>query len=110
MFEYMAPIKLKDPVRLFGEVEREIIFNRENKKCAVCAGIVKWIVAEIHHIEPHSTGGKTNLSNGVLVHAACHPKGAEATKNLALKMKARQDLANSGHTAKNTVTSAVTDK
>jgi hypothetical protein len=79
MYEILKP-QLKDPQRLFGTLERELIYYRDKKLCAVCEGEVVWSEAEIHHIEEHAKGGHTILDNGVLVHRHCHPKGAAATE------------------------------
>ena len=79
MLEVLKP-QLKDPKRLFGSLEREIIYYRDKKKCAVCDGEVIWSEADIHHIEEHTKGGPTKLENGVLVHRHCHPKGPAATE------------------------------
>lgn len=79
MYEVLLP-RRKDPTRAFGSLEREIVYYRDNKKCAVCDGEVTWNEAEIHHIEEHAKGGATSLDNGVLVHRKCHPKGHAAVK------------------------------
>jgi hypothetical protein len=68
----------KDPQRAFGPLEREIIYYRDKKRCAVCDAEVPWAEAEAHHIEEHAKGGWTLLENGALVHRHCHPKGAAA--------------------------------
>lgn len=78
MFEFLGPLQQKDPTRLFGHLEREIIYFRDSKKCAVCKGAVIWVDAEIHHMVEHQHGGCTELENGVLVHRHCHPKGDQA--------------------------------
>jgi hypothetical protein len=80
MLGYMAPLQLKDPVRGYGALEREFIYFRDKKLCAVCNGSTVWDDAEIHHVHEHARGGETSLENGVLVHSACHPKGAAAVK------------------------------
>ncbi len=85
MLAFMAPLTLKDPTRLYGEVERTILFLRQNKACAVCGSPLDWRVCEVHHVEQHSMGGPTNLENGAVVHKECHPKGAAATKDFAEK-------------------------
>ena len=77
MYEVLKP-QLKDPQRLFGALEREIIYYRDRKQCAVCGAEVVWPEVEIHHIEEHTRGGSTALENGVLVHRHCHPKGSSA--------------------------------
>lgn len=77
MFSILNPI-LKDNNRIFGQLDREIIYYRDNKKCAVCGIEIKWSDLEIHHLFEHYKGGKTALENGVPVHSECHPKGQAA--------------------------------
>jgi hypothetical protein len=71
-------LKLKDPLRSFGALEREIIYYRDKKRCAVCGTGVAWPELEIHHVDEHSKGGATSLENAVPVHKDCHPKGTKA--------------------------------
>jgi len=78
MVGYLQPLQPKDPKRAFGPLEREVIYFREKKKCAVCSAEVVWSEAEIHHVQEHSLGGRTEIENGVLVHRHCHPKGKAA--------------------------------
>ncbi len=77
MFETLNPIR-KDTVRIYGQLEREIIYYRDNKKCGVCNSDIKWNDLEIHHLDEHQNGGQTTLENGVSVHKECHPKGQAA--------------------------------
>lgn len=77
MYDFLHPIK-KDPNRIYGELEREIIFYHYNKRCVVCNTDIKWSDLEIHHIEQHQHGGQTTIENGVPVHKECHPKGQAA--------------------------------
>ena len=79
MREVLNP-QLKDPQRLYGALERELIYYRDKKCCAVCGCEVAWPDLEIHHIEEHGKGGMTTLENGVLVHKDCHPKGSKAAE------------------------------
>jgi hypothetical protein len=72
MTELLKPIP-KDPQRGFDDLQRDLIYARDKKKCQVCGGGVLWGDAEIHHVDQHSTGGPTDLDNGALVHATCHP-------------------------------------
>jgi hypothetical protein len=88
MYELLQP-QLKDPLRLFGAVERELIYYRDRKLCGACDGEVIWDEAEFHHVQQHSLGGKTTLDNGALVHSHCHPKGDSATKEFERKFRAR---------------------
>lgn len=69
---------LLDPTRIFGEVEREIVYYRDEKRCAVCDGDIRWPDLEIHHVEEHQIGGLTEIENAVSVHKDCHPKGQKA--------------------------------
>lgn len=69
-------LQLKDPQRLFGALERELVYYRDRKRCAVCEAEVIWSEVDIHHIEEHAKGGPTVLKNGALVHRHCHPKGS----------------------------------
>jgi len=76
MLESMRPqIKLRDPNRLFGAIEREIIYYRDKKKCHFCDGEIPWSDFEVHHLVPHIDGGPTIIDNGVAVHRDCHPRG-----------------------------------
>ncbi len=75
MLEFLQPLQKLDTKRLFGDLEREVLFYQQNKSCAVCDGIVDWRDAEVHHVDEHYKGGPTKLENGALVHAKCHPKG-----------------------------------
>lgn len=77
MLNALSP-RVMDTQRAFGSLERELIYYRDKKRCAVCGAEVFWSEAEIHHIEQHSRGGQTTLGNGALVHEHCHPKGLDA--------------------------------
>lgn len=77
MFDYIKP-NLKDSIRSYGNLEREIIYYRNEKKCAVCESEINWDELEIHHVIEHQHGGKTSLDNGISVHKICHPKGQDA--------------------------------
>ena len=89
------PLKMKDPQRMFGALEREIVYYRDRKRCGECDADVIWSEAEIHHVDQHSQGGKTALENGALVHRHCHPKGtlAVATEQFAAKWCQRRAAA-----------------
>ena len=80
MTGFLHPLQLKDPKRVFGQLEREIIYYRDNGKCRVCNATVSWDEVEIHHVIEHAKGGETVMDNGALVHSGCHPKGLAATE------------------------------
>ena len=73
MFRWLGDnLVIKDSVRGFPDIMREIIYYRAKKKCFSCKGDVAWSEAEIHHKLEHSKGGETTLDNGVLMHRDCH--------------------------------------
>ena len=74
MLQELRPVLL-DQTRIFGEVEREIVYYRDGKRCAVCNEEIRWSDLEIHHVEEHQIGGLTVIENAVPVHKDCHPKG-----------------------------------
>ncbi|TPK01563.1 DUF262 domain-containing protein [Mesorhizobium sp. B2-2-4] len=86
MLGSLQPLQPKDPVRLYGELERSVLFYRQKKQCAVCDVAMNWREVEIHHIEEHGKGGPTSLENGAAVHKKCHPKSATETQALAEKL------------------------
>lgn len=90
MRSYLAPLNGKDPKRLYGEVERTVLFYRQSKLCAVCDAPVSWSEAEIHHVTEHYKGGQTTLENGAMVHSKCHPKSKAQTQILAKKLAAQK--------------------
>ena len=77
IFHELKPVLL-DQTRIFGEVEREIVYYRDGKRCAVCKEGIRWPDLEIHHVEEHQIGGLTEIDNAVPVHKDCHPKGQKA--------------------------------
>ena len=86
MSEYMrekGTLISQDKQRGFIEVERWHIYYRDEKKCLMCGNPVTWSDTEIHHIKPHSEGGKTVIENGALVHKSCHPKNQPDVKKAA---------------------------
>jgi hypothetical protein len=90
-----------DEERGHGEVEREIVFYRQGKKCAVCDSDLKWSDMEIHHVEEHHKGGPTTLENAAAVHKDCHPKGQKAV-NFAKSWKAKLERYSSNTVAPET--------
>lgn len=74
MLEFMQPLSPKDATRGFGEIDRSVLFYEQDRKCQVCKDAVLYDEMEVHHIHPHSNGGKTSISNGAIVHPQCHPK------------------------------------
>ncbi len=82
----------KDLQRGFDNLQRDLVYARDKKKCQVCGGDVSWKDAQIHHVEQHSVGGKTEIENGALVHAACHPLGATAVSAFAFKWNFKRSL------------------
>ena len=76
MIKLLGNLTCKDPKRSFGPLEREIVYWRDKKTCQVCNAEVEWSEVEIHHKQPHSDGGRTELRNAALVHRGpCHQRG-----------------------------------
>ena len=80
MLQLLEPLERKDIKRAFDSVERQMVYFRDAKLCAVCRSQVVWDEAEIHHVLEHSKGGATRLDNATLVHAHCHPQGQRAVE------------------------------
>ncbi len=77
-------LRKKDTERIFSDLQRTIIYIRDKKQCQWCLKEGKphevlWEEMEIHHVIPHHQGGKTDLSNGALMHKGCHPRSEENT-------------------------------
>lgn len=75
-------ITLLDPNRIFGGLEREMIWNRDrgqcqNPNCARPGRRVPFREAHIHHVVEHTAGGRTLPQNGVLVCPECHSNRPE---------------------------------
>lgn len=64
MISLLNPIR-KDATRVYGQLEREIIYYRDNKQCAVCDLEINWTDLEIHHLNEHQNGGQTTMENGL---------------------------------------------
>jgi hypothetical protein len=94
MYAHLRPL-LKDATRLYGQLERELIYYRDQKKCQAigCGAEVLWGDAEIHHVDLHSQGGPTTLANGALVHKGCHPKSQKDVAAFAQHWKAKAAVA-----------------
>jgi len=90
MLEFLDP-KRKDPNRAFDPLERELVFYQFAATCQVCGAPVAWPEAEVHHVITHATGGRTALSNAVLVHKSCHPKGRDAEQFADVYLRRRSE-------------------
>lgn len=72
----------KDAVRAFSNDLRERLFNEQGGLCAyasdrlVCgdSNPMAFHETEVHHVDPHSKGGKTEIENAVLTHRECNRK------------------------------------
>lgn len=93
MLQSLHPLQPKDSVRLYGQLERSVLFYRQQKQCAVCDGIMDWRDVEVHHVNEHSKGGHTTLENGVAVHKKCHPRSAADIQALAEKLSGNGQIA-----------------
>jgi hypothetical protein len=82
---------LLDQTRMFGELERELVYYREEKRCAVCGETIRWPDLEIHHVEEHHAGGPTIIENAVPVHRDCHPRGRQEAIEFRAQWLTRQE-------------------
>ncbi len=65
----------KDWPRGFTPEQRRVIwFASRDKRCCECQKKVAWDTFEVHHIAPHSRGGKTDLANAALLCGPCNSK------------------------------------
>lgn len=87
MLELMGSLAPKDENRSFSELERTILYLRQDKRCLVCDSLADWDDIEVHHVVEYCAGGRTTLDNGAVVHKACHPKGKQATEDFAQKFE-----------------------
>lgn len=69
----------RDPQRLFGQIEREIMWYRQGGKCAHpdCDQPTALAEMQAHHVREHTEGGETVTENGVLLCRSCHQNRAE---------------------------------
>ena len=79
MTESVAP-ESKDPRRTADSVMKDTVFRRQDGKCAVCDGQLRSGQLELHHIVPHSQGGKTVTENLAAVHPHCHPRSEQESR------------------------------
>ena len=89
----LQPVLL-DTTRLYGELEREIVYYRDRKRCAVCEQEIMWKDLDVHHVQEHHTGGRTSIENAVAVHGDCHPISQDAVENFERKWNARSQTPN----------------
>lgn len=68
----------KDDRRSFSPEQRRLMWNSdERKRCSGCDVQLDWTNFTIDHVDPHSLGGKTSLSNAALLCGPCNSaKGA----------------------------------
>ena len=68
-----------DPNRLFDSAQKQSLRSQAASVCGVCNLEVIEADAEYDHYPvPYRDGGPTVVSNGRLVHRACHPRGRPA--------------------------------
>jgi len=75
---YCPELEPLDPQREFTPEQRLTVFRKYNGICQKCGGEIKWDDFHADHVVPFSKGGKTTISNGQLLCAACNL--AKATK------------------------------
>lgn len=69
---YCEDLLPKDEERLFSEEERIAVYRDRGGKCEICGKEISMSNFHVHHQKPHSEGGKTTLTNAVLICPECH--------------------------------------
>ncbi len=70
-----------DPKRAFDGVQQREIYKLAKGKCSLCGNSVEKGDGEYDHFPiPWRDGGKTEVTNGRLVHKECHPRGRPASQ------------------------------
>lgn len=59
-------------LRAFNDAEKRTLYKKQNGCCADCGEHFDLSKLEAHHIKAWNQGGKTELSNGVLICKKCH--------------------------------------
>ncbi len=65
--------------RGFSDEQRLAIYRRDRQECQICKKDIDWDNYEADHIEPHSKGGKTIVSNGQATCIACNRSKSNRT-------------------------------
>jgi 5-methylcytosine-specific restriction endonuclease McrA len=64
-----------DPQRHASAAQRSAMWRRQRGRCALCKRPLRRTVVHAHHVIPWSRGGRTAVSNMVLLHAhPCHAR------------------------------------
>ncbi len=79
MMDRVAP-EWKDPKRTADAAMKDTVFRRQEGNCTECRQPLHAGQIELHHVKPHSEGGKTIPSNLAAVHPHCHPRTKEAVR------------------------------
>ena len=64
----------KDKNRLFNKDERIVLWRIANMKCLTCSKKIELSEMHADHIDPHSKGGDTKISNGQCLCSSCNQK------------------------------------
>jgi len=73
-YNRLYPIIIRDPIRLHDNEQRRNLFYRQKGTCPLCKKQLDFRAGlSVHHIFPHSKGGRTDdLNNAQLLHEKCH--------------------------------------
>jgi hypothetical protein len=71
-------VPYRDSQRLFSDEQKAQIRAASQGACGICEVPLGDEAAEYDHIVPYRLGGKTQVSNGRVVHARCHKRGLAA--------------------------------
>jgi len=68
----VGKIEYKDKNRLFTREQKITLYFDQKGKCDKCKQEIHFETVDAHHVVMHSLGGRTEISNGKLVHKKCH--------------------------------------
>lgn len=74
LFQHITDLCPRDPKRLFDEVQRRVIFRKDNGICQICGKKCEWNDYQADHIKAWSNGGKTIVENGQVLCSECNQK------------------------------------
>ena len=70
-------LPLKDPKRNFDEVQKQVIYRRDNGNCQKCGKHCEWGNWEADHKKAWSKGGKTEVENGQVLCPSCNSQKSD---------------------------------